>query len=197
MVSENDTVACPVDPFCLGMCSWTGCPSGNADMATLEPHPQNEQLQPPTSTISEAEQPHPAKSTRFALASEKELAKLAEGLVPLNTAKTTNWALNNFEQRKSNRNQCNPTEGPIQDDIFTCIDPQTLNNTLSKFVVETRKANGELYPPHTLHQLLCGVLRHMRSKNPACPNFLDKKDARFSQLHKHLILTSINCILKE
>ena len=26
----------------------------------------------------------------------------------------------------------------------------------------------------------------MRSKNPACPNFLDKKDARFSQHHKTL-----------
>ena len=26
----------------------------------------------------------------------------------------------------------------------------------------------------------------MRSKNPACPNFMDKKNARFSQLHKTL-----------
>ena len=98
---------------------------------------------------------------------------------------TTSWALNNFQQWMSNRNRCSPAN-PIQDDIFTCTDQQTLNNTLSKFVVETRKSNGDLYPPQTLHQLLCGVLRHMRSKNPACPNFLDKKDARFSQLHKTL-----------
>ena len=83
---------------------------------------------------------------------------------------------------------CNPAN-PIRDsNIFTCTDPQTLNSTLSKFIVETRKSNGpgELYPSQTLHQLLCGVLRHMCNKNPACPNFMDKKDARFSQLHKTL-----------
>ena len=39
------------------------------------------------------------------------------------------------------------------------------------------------YPPKTIHQLLCGVLRHMRSTNPGCPNFLDKKDSRFKPLH--------------
>ena len=37
MESEQETFACPVDPFCLGMCSWTGCP-GNADLATTESH---------------------------------------------------------------------------------------------------------------------------------------------------------------
>ena len=62
-------------------------------------------------------------------------------------------------------------------------DANILNTHLSRFVVETRKSNGEAYPPATLHQLLCGVLRHMRDCNPGCPNFLDKKDSRFKQLH--------------
>ena len=115
--------------------------------------------------------------------SDVELAKLAEGLILPNTAKTS-WTLNNFQQLMSNMNMCNPAN-PIRD-IFTCSDPQTLNSTLSKFIVEIRKSNGQLYPPQTLHQLLCGVLRHVCSKNPACPNFMDKKDARFSQLHKTL-----------
>lgn len=61
-------------------------------------------------------------------------------------------------------------------------DPELLNNHLSKSVVETRKLNGDLYPPATIHQLLCSILRYMRNKNPSCPNFLDKKDSCFKQL---------------
>lgn len=33
------------------------------------------------------------------------------------------------------------------------------------FVVEARKASGEYYPPSSLHQLLCGILHHMREIN--------------------------------
>ena len=58
-----------------------------------------------------------------------------------------------------------------------------LNNHLSKFAVEARKANGEVYPPATIHQLLCGLLRHMRQSNQWCPNFLNKQDNNFHQLH--------------
>ena len=36
-----------------------------------------------------------------------------------------------------------------------------------------RKKDGLEYPPKTLYLLLTGILRHMRSKNAVCPNFLD------------------------
>ena len=39
-----------------------------------------------------------------------------------------------------------------------------------------------MYPPSTLHQLLCGILRRMRELNPNCPTFLDKSDNRFRNL---------------
>ena len=45
------------------------------------------------------------------------------------------------------------------------------------------KHKTQLYPPAPIHRLLCSILRHMRSKNPSCLNFLDKKDCRFKQLH--------------
>ena len=141
MARENNSFSCSVDPFCLGMCYWTDCP-GKADVAIQEPHPQH-QLDLPLTT--NADQPHPTGSIdsgRSALASEVELAKFAEGLIPPNTAKTS-WTLNNFQQWMSNRNRCNPAN-PIRDNIFTCTDPQTLNNTLSKLIAETRKSNGEL-----------------------------------------------------
>ena len=33
----------------------------------------------------------------------------------------------------------------------------SINNQLSKFIVETRKTNGAQYQPATLHSLLCGI----------------------------------------
>ena len=195
MAIEEETFAqaCPIDPFRVGMCSWVDCP-GNADVANLEPHPELELSVSPLPTTSAAatasaiDQPHPPSfsgcntSERFAFATDEELAKLAEGVVPANTAKITNWALKNFQLWMTNRNISHPND-LIPSDIFQCTDTQTLSKYLSRFVVETRKSNGELYPPATLHQLLCGILRHTRSKNPTCPNFLDKKDSRFRDLH--------------
>ena len=180
----TEPFACPVDPYCVGMCSWTGC-LGNADMATFESHPESAPSLLPTNDAKatlNANEPHPSSTGRFALVSDQEIAKLSEGLVPQNTAKMNSWALKNFHDWMKNRNQCNPTN-PVPDDILQCVDPVVLNNQLSKFVVETRKSTGEHYPPVTLHQLLCGILRHMRTNNPAAPNFLDKKDSRFKHLH--------------
>lgn len=79
MDCEIETSVCPVDCYCVAMCSWTDCP-GNAD---AEPLPERELL-PPTV--------RPQPTARFALASDQELDKLAEGLVPENTAKITNRA---------------------------------------------------------------------------------------------------------
>ena len=98
MESEQETFACPVDPFCLGMCSWTGCP-GNADLAStesheLELHPPNNSPEPlplpstPSTTVQSEPHPLPSilsivpvepnphiSSGRFAAASDQELAK--------------------------------------------------------------------------------------------------------------------------
>ena len=95
--------------------------------------------------------------------------------------KSTKWALNNLEAWMKARNTSYPDD-PVPEDILLSSDPELLNLHLSRFVIETRKANGEMYPPSTLHQLLCGILRFMREHNPECPNFLDKSDNRFRRL---------------
>ena len=76
------------------MCCRTGCP-GNADVATLASWPHTQFECPPSC----ANEPHPSTATTscFAFASEEELSKLAEGVTPANTAKTTAWALNDFQ----------------------------------------------------------------------------------------------------
>ena len=40
------------------------------------------------------------------------------------------------------------------------MDCQELNEVLSTLIVETRKENGEKYPPHTLYQLHSGLHRY-------------------------------------
>ncbi len=91
-----------------------------------------------------------------------------------------------FEAWKSTRNAIHP-EDQVPEYFLQCTDPDTINNQLSKFIVETRKTNGAQYLPATLHSLLCGILRCMRESNPVgCPNFLDKKDTRFRPLQRTL-----------
>ena len=100
--------------FCLGLCML--CP-GNANS---EPHPLPElvrepllELRPCVLSTNESNQaePHPSEfsSGRFSTATDEELAKLAEGLVPEITAKTTNWAMKNFQQWVSSRSQFDST----------------------------------------------------------------------------------------
>ena len=182
----SESFACPFDPHCLGMCSWTAFP-GNADVTTPVPWPLPEferdlSLCPPSCA---SEPQLSMSSSRFAFASKEELSKLAEGITPANTTKATVWAINNFQQWLASRNSLHPSD-PVPNDILQCTDPQLLNNHLYKYVIETRKLNGDLYPPTTIHQLLCSILRHMRNKNPSCPNFLDKKDCWYVWMHHKL-----------
>ena len=117
-------------------------------------------------------------SKRFRLASAEELSQLSKGFTPENTDKSTKWALTNFLDWAKEKN-VNPG------DILLSSDPKILNEHLSRYIVETRKESGQSYPPSTLHQLLCGLLRYMRQTNPDALNFLDKKDTRFKPLQSH------------
>lgn len=184
---------CPVYPSCLGMCDWTDClkdidrahPKVRAELPGHTSASSTNCLEKPQplGEASRADVPiPPLKPQRFNFVSNEELSALSKGVVPVNTDKSTKWALSNFEAWRSARNVKHPTD-QVPDDLFMCTDPATLNTQLSRFVLETRKSNGKNYPPKTLHQLLCGILRHMRSTNPACPNFLEKKDSRFKPLH--------------
>ena len=179
-------MACPFSAFCLGMCEWTDCPGFKAKTT-----PPNETLPtntPPTTDtmaaapLSSSSLPNGTSKRFSTFVDDEQLAVLSKGVVPANTDKSTKWALANFEAWRRARNEKYPAN-PVPEDLLTTNDPALLNTQLSRFVLETRKSNGEFYPPKTLHQLLCGLLRHMRDINPGCPNFLDKKDATFNSLH--------------
>ncbi len=113
--------------------------------------------------------------------SDKKLSELAKGLIPPDTNRSTHWALRTYDSWKTARNRLHPQD-QVPEDLLTSTDPSILNIQLSRFAVEARKENGDLYPPATIHQLLCGLLRHMREINHECPKFLDKTNGRFRQL---------------
>ena len=157
-------MACPISNSCLGMCEWTGCPGTRAveSIATSSSTASNYATEPTRPSPSHTPIPAPAgsSSTCFAtFVNDEQLAVLSKGVTPVNTDKNTRWAVSNFEAWKEARNQKH-LDDPIPEDLLMSNDPVILNLHLSRFVLETRKSNGEYYPPKTLHQLLCGILRH-------------------------------------
>lgn len=116
-----------------------------------------------------------ASTLLYKFIDDEELAEVGKGLIP---TEFMQWALNTFELWKNVQNRMFPDDRVLED-LFMSTDPSLLCTHPTCFAVEARKANGEHYPPSSLYQLLCGVLRHMREINPQCLNFLDKKDVRF------------------
>ena len=106
----------------------------------------------------------------------------------LKTEKNTKWALCNFGewQRKRNARFPGDTEQQVPSDLLVSSDPMVLNKWLSLYAAETRKLDSREFPPKTIYHLLAGVLRHMRSLNPACPNILHTSNPLFKPLHDTL-----------
>ena len=176
--------SCSPDSLFYGMCEFTGCPFGGHAI-TKEPsisdkeNVDNESHFRPT--LEEDLIPAPK---RFKFSDESQMKKLAEGLQPKATTDSTKWALKTVEQWSQDRNSSGC--GAVPSTLLITENVSVLSKYLSLFVVEARKKNGEKYPPTTLHQILCGILRHMRQLNSSCPNFLDKGDLRFKPFHNTL-----------
>jgi hypothetical protein len=65
--------------------------------------------------------------------------------------------------------------------------PKELDYWLSKFVLEVRKANGDYYPPETLHNICSGLLRQIRPeinifKSPTFAGFQRNLDGEMKRL---------------
>ena len=90
---------------------------------------------------------------------DKVLAELSKGYIPPNTEKNTGWAMRVFEQwQESRRARGNPVPEIFQK-LYDCT---ALSHWLALFVIEVRKTDGERYPPKSIYQLLCWILRFMR-----------------------------------
>ena len=94
-----------------------------------------------------------------------ELAVFQHGECPVNTAKTTEWALRNFESWRVARNEKHPDE-PCPSDILQCTNHSQLCEWLCKFISETRKSDGTEYTPRSLYLLLSAIQRNIRAIHP-------------------------------
>ena len=150
-----------------------------------EPRPKKSKPAPDTTRYYE---PRPKKSkpapqkTRYYRATTEELQNLSTPYVPKNTDASTKWAYNNFQSWVEQRNSSEAAD-TCPADLLEKAEPHQLDKWLSLYVIENRKVNGEPYPSRTIYSLLTGLLRYMRSKNDAAPNFLEKQNPRFKQLH--------------
>ncbi len=188
------------------MCEWTGCPGASA--RALE-STNNAEATPTLSTsnrsnhMTELTRPSDhtpssagggTSSTGFAtFVNDEQLAALSKGVTPATTNSSTKWALSNSEAWKEARNQKHP-EDPVPEDLLMSNDrPSYYQPPPAQVVLKTRKFSGYYYPPKTLHQLPCGILRHMRAINPGCVNFLYNKGSRFKQLQGTMDSHFINC----
>ena len=89
-----------------------------------------------------------------------------------------------FQAWLQQRNSCADVDEVYPTDLLDKAHPcDVICNCLQQFVSEARKVDGKEYPPKTLYQLLCGLLRHARNVQCDPPNFLDRKDVRFKRLH--------------
>lgn len=107
--------------------------------------------------------------------------------MPKNTDRSTNWALTNFLSW-SKRNVAfkhNPGE-QVPSDLLVSNDAVEICKWFICYIAETRRRDGSEYPAKTIYLLLTGLLRHMRSRNPKCPNFLEMNDQKFASLHNAL-----------
>ena len=92
------------------------------------------------------------------------------------------WAVSTFKMWRDERNADSQVKEKCPTDLFEKPDAEKLNRWLSLFVVEARYKDREPYPARLIYLLLSGLLRHGRSKSKSFPNFLGKKDPRFSEL---------------
>ena len=133
----------------------------------------------------ELEPPPKKQKVRFQTLSSEELGSLCKPNVPRNTQTSTKWALDNFHAWLSHRNsnaECEADKCP--ETLLEDMDSAQLNKWLAVYIAETKRVNGESYPPLTLQSLLSGLLRHMRSiDDTRAPNIFAKNDPLFRELH--------------
>ena len=118
--------------------------------------------------------------SRFKDVTNVELEDLSKVQMPKNTSQSTRWAMKNFSDWFNGHNIKNPDDPCPNELLLPSCSVELLNKWLCVYVAETRSHSGEAYPPATVHSLLAGIYRHMKSENPAYPYFLDRENPALS-----------------
>lgn len=116
--------------------------------------------------------------------SSPEQEKAGKGLVPQSTEASTQWALRNFNDWASYHCSLTPDD-PMPGNLLASHNANLVCKWLCRFLLETRKTDGSLYPPSSLRSLICGLNRILQS-NEAPFSVVDKGDPQFRPLLKTL-----------
>ena len=139
-------------------------------------------------------EPHerPSSSTERAYGSpksQKDIKRSMECGVPEKTRNQTKWAVKVWKEWATSRNKkLLSDEAPFSCEIEK-LSAQLINFWLCRFVLEIRRRDGERYPPTSLYQLCCGLLRHLRAAGRAEVNI-------FEQAEFHMFRTTLDSEMK-
>lgn len=98
-------------------------------------------------------------TNRFATpVTDTEIKKAQESCVPASTKKATSWCLNVWKAWREYRLTVNASDTPAHIMILATNKPEFCR-WLCHFVLEVRRQDGAEYPPNSLHQLCCDILR--------------------------------------
>ena len=95
----------------------------------------------------------------------------------MNTQRSMAWSMKVFQEWKYSRSTDDDRECPS--DLFEVGDPDNLNFWVPRFINKVRRADGDPYPPRTIHQLLAGLQCSMLDHNNRLPKFLDRTNPVF------------------
>ena len=123
--------------------------------------------------------PHqrPTTAERFAPPkTTEEIVRAREKGIPKRTQQDTKYCVNIWDEwREYRRRSTGIVIAPLQQ-----LPPHQLNEFLTMFVLEARKKTGEVYPPNTLHHIVCGLMRHLPpTGNPQIDFFRDPEFSGF------------------
>ena len=134
----------------------------------------------PSSTNEPLPSPCTSGNRFHTLKTDSEVEEARKKAVPKNTDKNTSWAVNIWKEWSAHRCKvCTSfTKWPTH---LLITEPSQLDYWLSKFVLETRKGNGDHYPPDTLYSICSGLLRYIRETRPQMNIFKDPVFAGFQR----------------
>ena len=176
-------------PFCLGMVEYHCCDiemeKHSSDKEAFQSDNPAKRMKLSLSKNQQKKQNVLSPTSRFNnTVSADEIASSSKGFIPTNTSRSTGWAYRVFQQWLEQRNRRTEEKYPddllMREEVYDC---DTISGCLQRFVSEARRVDGTPYPPKTLYQILCGLLRYSKEHQTDPPNFLDRKDTRFKKLH--------------
>ena len=132
--------------------------------------PCTSHAQPPETTPATSSPP--PLGSRFAPPkTDTEIKQAVRDSKPKATQKDTKYCLHLWDEWRAYRESTTQVNIPF---LLQMTDTE-LSHWLTRFVLEVRKKNGDLYPPNTLHHIVAGLQRHLRWSGRPIDLFKDQQ----------------------